>query len=60
MRERTPYETITFKTTPEMRDKIKDLMRETGESASTIVQKCIEYALTRIKLRATKKEIFFE
>lgn len=57
---REPYKTITFSTTPEMRNKIKELIDETGYSASTVVFKCVEYALKIVKLQApTRKELKF-
>jgi len=57
---REPYETITFSTTPDMRTKIRELVGETGDPASAVVFKCVEYALSVVKVQApTKKELKF-
>jgi len=58
MRKRT-YTSITFKPSPEMRKKIIELVNETEHPASTIVFRCMEYALGKVELRSVKKDIDF-
>jgi predicted transcriptional regulator len=59
MRKRESYTSITFKPSPEMRKKIIELANETEHPASTIVYRCLEYALRKVELKPVKKDIDF-
>jgi len=59
MNKKDNYRSITFKPTPEMRNKIVTLAKETDHPASTIVLKCMEYALEKVELKSVKKDITF-
>jgi hypothetical protein len=59
MKNRQPYCSITFTPSEEARKQLVEFMRETGHPVSTIVSRCVDYALTKVELKPIKKDVFF-
>ena len=59
MKNREPYASVTFTPSEEIRRKLIELKKETGNPISDIVLKCVDYSLRKVELKAVKKDIFF-
>jgi len=59
MKNRQPYSSITFTPSEEARKQLVEFMKETGHPVSTIVSRCVDYALKKVELKSIKKDVFF-
>jgi predicted DNA-binding protein len=60
MKNKQSYGSITFKPSDEARKRLIELSKETGRPVSSIVSKCTDYALQKVKLKPIKQDISFE
>jgi len=59
MKSRQPYSSVTFTPSEEARKKLVEFTKETGHPVSTIVSRCVDFALTKVELKPMKKDVFF-